>query len=145
MTTVNEREAELQGDEATIALRVMQLFELFAKLREAAGVGVPPEKIVEQMKRVDPEMMDGAYLWLHKFIGERFEFEFDALNRVKALVPRRAEARNDTAKERQRDPRPSPEALPALPGHLPHAPGRDRGEDRGGHRPKDRHREERPA
>jgi hypothetical protein len=77
---ITEREAELKGDEATIALRIVEWLNLLAKLREAAGAGVDPQSLVDQIKRIDPAMLDGAQTWLQVFLWQRFEAEFKHLN-----------------------------------------------------------------
>jgi hypothetical protein len=45
------------------------------KIREAAGKGVDPALLVDQIRRIDPAMLEDAGIWLRLFVMERFEAE----------------------------------------------------------------------
>ena len=74
MTDIKTREKELWEKEGEIAIRVVEWFSLFRKLRKAADT-VPPDLVIEQLKRADPEMLAGAHIWLMNFLQDRFSSE----------------------------------------------------------------------
>lgn len=88
---VQARRAELMGDEVKIAERIHEFMLLLEKIREAAGAGVDPPLLVEQIKRIDPAMLSGAASWLRLFIVERFTAEHrDIASRVQKIEAAKA-------------------------------------------------------
>jgi hypothetical protein len=75
------REAELLGDELEIAGRIVEWMDLLEKIREAAGKGADPAQLVEQIKRIDPAMLEGVGIWLRLFVMERFQSQHHDLAR----------------------------------------------------------------
>lgn len=86
MDQIETRAAEVRGDEIAIAGRILEWFDLLTKIRAAAGQGVDPALLVEQIKRIDPAMLDGAGSWLRQFIFERFEGEYGQLEKRRLSV-----------------------------------------------------------
>jgi len=69
-----ERKRVLWEDEGEVAIRVVECFDLFVKLRRAADLA-PPDQVIALMKKIDPAMLEGASVWLTMFLFDRFDRE----------------------------------------------------------------------
>ena len=99
MSNIEDRENELWGDEAKVAERVVQFFELLIKVRQAAGAGVEPQKIIDALLMIDPDQLAATDLWLTRFLWERFQAEKATLDMEKKLIPRRTTAAKNLKKK----------------------------------------------
>jgi len=86
MQEIEGRRAELIGDEAAVAERIVYWFDILAKLRQAAGVGVPPRELVEQIMRIDPDMLYNDNVDAINFLYQRFEAEHGKLAKRKQAI-----------------------------------------------------------
>ena len=82
---IEEREQELWSDDALIAERVVQFFDLLRSLRSAACSGVDPTDLVNSIKKIDPEMLDYCFHWLMIMLTVRFLGEKTKLDKMKNL------------------------------------------------------------
>ena len=76
-----QREKELWEHEGEIAIRIVRWFDLLIKLRRRADEGVPPEDLIEQLLRADPDMLDHDCNWLMSMLVDRFNLTQEQLNR----------------------------------------------------------------
>ena len=83
MSKTDKMKKELWDDEAETASRIVQWFNLLRKLRHAAGRGVAPNKLIEQLLRADPDLIDHDYTWLMILLRKRFELGNAKLNAVR--------------------------------------------------------------
>ena len=83
MSKTDKLKKELWDDEAEIAIRIVEWFNLLRKLRHAAGRGVATNKLIEQLLRADPDLIDHDYTWLMILLRKRFELGNAKLNAVR--------------------------------------------------------------
>lgn len=93
---VAARDAELKGDEALIAARVMEWFDLLVKLRaaHAANDDQQMRPLITRLITADPAHLEGVQIWLTVFLMERFKAEFEQLDvRLRQIAAGEARAR----------------------------------------------------
>jgi hypothetical protein len=73
-------------EEAIIAKRILEWFDLLIDIRKAASVGVDANELVKVLLQAHPPALDGARVWLELFLFERFMHEAKAMKRLENLA-----------------------------------------------------------
>lgn len=79
-----DREDKLWKEDGETAIRIIEWFDLFCKLRKLADVA-PADAVVEQLRRADPRMLDQDFMDLVALAFERFSLEKADIDQIKKL------------------------------------------------------------